>query len=200
MASVLVVCTGNICRSPLAVGFLRAALASRLGSGAPSVYSAGTFGWSGSEAMPESVEAGAERGVDISDHRARRLTAGDIRGADLVLGAAAEHCDAVVAEVPEAAGRTLTLKELVRLLNALPAAAGSGEPGDLLIRRVSEADSLRRSGFAGNSADEDVSDPMGLPLETFRAIAWELEEWCLRLVDGLFGKTPAHAASGTEEG
>jgi low molecular weight protein-tyrosine phosphatase len=200
MASVLVVCTGNICRSPLAVGFLTAALASRFGPGAPTVSSAGTYGWSGSEAMPEAMKAALERGVDISDHRARRLTAGDVLDADLVLGAAAEHRDRVFEDVPGAAVKAFTLKELVRLLEALPTAAGSGEPGELLIRRVSEAHSLRSSGFVGNPNDEDVADPMGLPLEAFRAIAWELEVWCSRLVEGLYGRIPARAMSETEEG
>ena len=45
MARVLVVCTGNVCRSPIAEGLLRAAFAERLGDGAPEVSSAGTMGW-----------------------------------------------------------------------------------------------------------------------------------------------------------
>ena len=47
MASILVVCSGNICRSPIAEGFLRRAIGRRLGEGAPSVSSAGTIACDG---------------------------------------------------------------------------------------------------------------------------------------------------------
>lgn len=200
MACILVVCTGNVCRSPIAEGMLRAALAGRLDDRAPVVTSAGTAGWEGSAAMPESVAAAAERGVDIADHSARRLLNEHVREADLVLGMAAEHREAVAASVPDAASRTFTLKELVRLLEALPSPPGEKSPDARLAARVAEAGALRTSGFRGNEFDEDVVDPLGLPVESYRAIAWELEEWCGRLVDGLFGRTPVQAGSpGAEE-
>jgi protein-tyrosine phosphatase len=149
--------------------------------------------------MPESVAAAAERGVDISGHVARPLVAEHARQADLVLGMAAEHRDAVATAVPEAASRTFTLKELVRLLEALPVSEGEESPGARLTERVTEADALRSTGFRGNPHDEDVVDPLGLPLEGYRAIAWELDEWCTRLADGLFGKARERTgAPGTE--
>jgi protein-tyrosine phosphatase len=194
MGSILVVCTGNVCRSPIAEGLLRAAFRTRLGPGAPTVSSAGTTGWSGSGADPNSVEAAAERGVDIADHRARELTARDIGPATLILGMSSEHGREVVAQDPEAAPRTFTLKELVRLLEALPPATG----GDL-ASRVAAADALRGSGFAGNPYDQDVADPLGMPLDSFRAVAWELDEWCARLVDGLLARAEAGVATGAEE-
>lgn len=195
MASILVVCTGNVCRSPLAEGFLRAALEGRLGASAPTVSSAGTAGWEGSPAMPESVAAAAERGVDISGHHGRALVNEHVGGADLIVGMAAEHRDAVARSVPDAAGRTFTLKELVRLLDALPPADASGPPAEALAARPAEADRLRRSGFEGNPHDEDVVDPLGMPLDSYRAVAWELDEWSRRLADGLFGLAPANAAA-----
>lgn len=191
MASILVVCTGNVCRSPIAEGLLRAGFASRLGQDAPTVSSVGTMGWSGSGADPNSVEAAAERGVDISDHLARALTDHDVASATLVLAMSAEHAHAVLARDPEAAPRTFMLKELVRLLEALP--PGSG---DDLASRVAAADRLRSSGFAGNPDDEDVADPLGLPLDSFRAVAWELDEWIARLVDGLLGREEAGVGAG----
>jgi protein-tyrosine phosphatase len=187
MASVLVVCTGNVCRSPIAEGFLRAALLERWGEQAPSISSAGTAGWEGAGAMPESVASAAERGVDISNHVARRLAVEGVREADLVIAMADEHRRAIEWMVPEAGSKTFTLKELVRLLEALPAADPTVPPDVGLKERVREADALRRSGFAGNPLDEDVVDPLGLPLESYRAVAWELDGWCSRLADGLFG-------------
>jgi hypothetical protein len=41
--------------------------------------------------------------------------------------------------------------------------------------------------------DEDVIDPLGMPAEAFRAVAWELGEWTTRLADGLFGRSHARA-------
>lgn len=194
MASILVVCTGNVCRSPIAEGMLRRRLRARLGDHAPLVASAGTAGWQGSPAMPESVAAAAERGVDIVGHVARRLGAEHVRAADLVIAMAAEHRDRIVAAVPEVAGRTFTLKELVRLLEALPPAeprtAGSW------MQRVTQADALRRRGTERRPADEDIVDPLGLPIEGYRAVAWELEEWCVRLVDGLAGATAIGSSAG----
>ena len=195
MVSILVVCTGNVCRSPLAEGFLRAALEGRLGASAPAVSSAGTAGWEGSPAMPESVAAAAEREVDISGHRGRALTRAHVDDADLIVAMAAEHRDTVARSVPDAESRTFTLKELVRLLDELPSADISEPRPEALAARLGEADRLRRSGFEGNPHDEDVVDPLGMPIDSYRAVAWELDEWSRRLADGLFGLAPAKATA-----
>lgn len=195
MASILVVCTGNVCRSPMAEGFLRSTLEGRFGDDAPLVASAGTAGWEGSPPMEESIQAAAEHGADISGHVARRLLEEHIGAADVVLAMAAEHREAVARAVPEAMTKTFTLKELVRLLEELPRSAGrSASPAVQLVGRVGEAAALRRSGFRGNLNDQDVVDPLGMPVDSFRAVAWEIDDWCGRLVEGLFGKTPAQAA------
>jgi low molecular weight protein-tyrosine phosphatase len=192
MSRILIVCTGNICRSPMAAGFLRRALVNRFGEAAPEVGSAGTAGWEGSAAMPESTQAAAERGVDIGDHVARLLDKDMVRDADLIVCMAAEHRDAIVALVPEAEGITFTLKELVRLLDQLPPAPAGGGPGELAAR-VLAASEVRREG--GTSPwDEDVADPLGQPVASYRAIAWELDELMTRMVDGLFGPAGQDAA------
>lgn len=191
MASILVVCTGNVCRSPLAEGFLRHALAERLRGEVPEVSSAGTVGWDGSGAMPESVRAGAERGLDVSSHVARRLTAEDLERTDLMVGMAREHREAAAELHRGAASRSFTLKELVRLLDELPADLDPASPD--IVGRVGAAAELRRNGFSGNEWDEDVVDPLGMPLSSYRAVAWELQEWTQRLADGLVGTVPVPA-------
>jgi len=193
MASILVVCTGNVCRSPIAEGVLRSLLEDRFGDRSPSVASAGTAGWAGSPADPGSVAAAAELGVDISEHRGRLLTPAQLDESALVLAMAAEHRTAVGRSRPEVGDRTFTLKELVRLLERLPVPVGTGVPDDALATRAVEANTLRRNGFKGNRRDEDVEDPLGLPLPAFRAVAIEIEEWCGRLARGLFGPVPARA-------
>jgi protein-tyrosine phosphatase len=193
MTSILVVCTGNICRSPIAEGFLRNALVARFGDDAPSVSSAGTWGVEGSSATPEAVAAAAERGADIGDHVARRFSAIVPLDADLVIVMAAEHRESL-AHADGVGNRVFTLKELVRLLESLPPAADGSGP-DALAERVAQAAEARDDGFVGNPHDEDIADPLGLPFQSYRAIAWELDEWIPRLVDGLFGPAVAPAAS-----
>jgi protein-tyrosine phosphatase len=192
VTSILVICTGNICRSPMAEGFLRRLLEARSEGERIDVSSAGTSGWDGSPAMPESVEAAGGRHTDITEHRARRLSRGMVESADLILGMTGEHRDRAGWMVPEAASRSFTLKELVRLLEALPPETDGGSG---LRERIAAADELRRSGFTGNPKDDDVIDPLGLPASTYRAVAWELDDWSERLVRGLLGRAEEPAAS-----
>ena len=137
--------------------------------------------------MPESIEAARERGADIRAHAARRLTPALVEDADLIVGMAAEHREAGWPPLAGAAARTFTLKELTRLLEARTAA--DAEPA--VEARVGEAAAARASGAPANRLDEDVVDPLGMPLETYRAIAWELDEWIARLVTALYGAVPA---------
>ncbi len=185
MTSILVVCTGNICRSPIAEGLLRDALQHRFGDAAPVVSSAGTSGLEGSDAMPESVQAAQELGVDIAGHRGRRLTAGMAEASDLLLCMASNHSDVLTFEF-DLGPLAFTLKELVRLLESLPTLdAGSGPQG--LVDRVAAAQGARAHHDVPASRDNDIADPLGQPIEAYRAIAWEIETWMNRLVNGLFG-------------
>ena len=172
----------------------------RFGASAPTVASSGVAGWRGSRADANSVASLAERGIDISGHRGSRLAERDAADATVLIAMALEHRDAIVKLAPPASDRTFTLKELVRLLEALPAPGGADTgavPTERLRRRVEEAAALRRCGFEGNPYDEDIADPLGLPLDAFRAMTWELGEWIERLDAALFGMAAARAnASG----
>ena len=173
---------------------MRASMRARFGDAAPSVASAGIAGWEGSAADPNSVAAAAERGIDLASHRGRVLSREDVEDATLVLAMAREHAGSIVAVAPEAASKTFTLKELVRLLEELPPPS-SGNPSDVLEHRIREADALRREGFAGNPYDDDVADPLGMPLQAFRAMTWDIGEWVDRLDAALFGRAPARASA-----
>ncbi len=143
--------------------------------------------------MPESIRAAAEQGVDISGHVARRAHARHRRRGRPVLCMAREHRDAVAAGSGRAA-ETFTLKELVRLLEALPHQPpdAAGRPR----RAIAGRRARRRAGFAGNPMDEDVADPLGMPIETYRAMAWELEGWTTRLAEAIAGPRPRSRAAG----
>jgi low molecular weight protein-tyrosine phosphatase len=186
VALMLAVCTGNICRSPMAEGFLRGMLAVR-GIEGVHVASCGVNGLEDSPAMPEGVQAMIENGVDISGHRARRMTAPMIREADLVLTMATEHRDTIAAQVDGAASRTFTLKEFARLLDLLPGRPAPTGDGLLLEEAVAAAAGLRASGALPPTRDEDVADPLGLGVEAYRATAWEIGQLCDRVVAGVFG-------------
>jgi len=85
MVDVLFVCYGNICRSPMAEALLDARLKDLLGSGHDVVVaSAGVGATDGTAATSAAREAMADRGIDLSRHRARRLTPALARRARLV--------------------------------------------------------------------------------------------------------------------
>ena len=103
--SVLVVCTGNSCRSPMAHVMLAALL-----EGTPVfVYSAGTGAPVGNTATANAVQLMREAGLDLTRHRAQQLVPEMIRAADLVLVMEQYHRERVVELVPDAAGRTRML-------------------------------------------------------------------------------------------
>ncbi|HXI66280.1 MAG TPA: low molecular weight protein arginine phosphatase [Gemmatimonadales bacterium] len=87
---ILLVCTGNICRSPLAAALLERALGERAAEGI-TVSSAGTGAWDGAPVSEGAYLVGLERGLDLSGHRARLLTRELVEGADLILTMARHH-------------------------------------------------------------------------------------------------------------
>ena len=87
--NVLFVCTGNICRSPLAASLLERALKER--GLEVTVTSAGTGAWDGAPASEGAYLVGLERGLDLSGHRARLLSRELVEQADLILTMARHH-------------------------------------------------------------------------------------------------------------
>jgi len=98
---VLMVCTGNICRSPTAEGVLRRKL---VGAGLDrlvQVQSAGTVDYhAGSPPDLRAQQVASRRGYDLSRQRARKLRADDFERFDLLLGMEAEHVERMVELCP----------------------------------------------------------------------------------------------------
>ena len=171
---VLHVCTGNICRSPMAEHLMRAGLAARLGLDADRfvVESAGTWGHSGSPMEAHAATTLSTYGVTGADFRARELVAEHVVGADLVLGATREHRAAAVVLHPRAATRTFTLREFDRLVRVVDPA--DLPPGDVVdrARAVVRAAAARRGLVRPDRPrDDDLDDPYHAPASAFAICA-----------------------------
>ena len=158
--SILYVCTGNICRSPLAERYTVHRLASQAPDVAPSVTvsSAGVRGLEGYP-MDPLAEAELDRyGGSAHGFAARRLVAGDVESADLVLTMTRTQRAAALAEAPAAQRRTFTLLEAAdlvgRVKGADPATAGPPRPRDLVAALAAGRSQARLDQY-------DVADPIG---------------------------------------
>jgi protein-tyrosine phosphatase len=196
--SILFVCTGNICRSPLAQGLLESrtrALALPV-----AVESCGTYARRGSPATSDAVVAAREFGLDLEGHRARPLTEHLVGRADLVLALSREHLEEVLLLVPEAAPKTFTLKELAVLVGALPDASAHTDP-NMALDRIAEADRLRAGPGAPLVEDPDVRDPIGRALFMYREVGWDIGVAVDAVLTGLFGeRRSAGRAAASGEG
>lgn len=102
---ILVLCLGNICRSPMAEGILKKRLPWK------TIVSAGLRGMTGWTADPTSTRVMLENGIDISAHRARNLTRQMVEEADLILTMEQHQTQAVESRFPEAKGKVMRLGE-----------------------------------------------------------------------------------------
>jgi RpiB/LacA/LacB family sugar-phosphate isomerase len=113
MKTILFICTGNVCRSPMAEGLFRKAAGGR---GEFRVLSAGIGAIDGQPPTPHSVQAMRELGVDISGQRSRALTAELVREADFIFGMTHAHVDTIALLYPQAAEKTFLLLEFDEML------------------------------------------------------------------------------------
>ena len=113
MRTILFVCTGNLCRSPMAEGFLKRRLALAGRDGEFRVRSAGTWAVEGAPAISHTVQVMAERGMDICDHRTHELTAKDVESADLILTMTVGHAQTIRRGWPAHRRKVHLLSEMV---------------------------------------------------------------------------------------
>jgi protein-tyrosine phosphatase len=168
-ARLLVICTGNVCRSPAAVAMLRQAFPAAV------VTSAGTRAAVGAPADERIARIAEAHGLLLWGHRAAQLTRDLVAESDLVLTAAREHRSAAVALVPGALRRSFTLRELARLVPLVPDAdrppvdPQAVRDGTRLVQLAAAAVRRRHANPHGPELD-DLVDPIGRPLPEVEAV------------------------------
>ena len=179
---ILFVCTGNICRSPIAERLTRHELTARLGArgaGQIMVESAGTWGHEGAPMEAHAATVLGEYGADPAGFAGRELLDEHVIDADLVLTATLDHRAQVISMGHAAGLRTFTLKEFTRLVRTIDPAtlpdpaqdAGVAARARALVRAAA---ALRGWLLASSPEADEVDDPYGAPISMFRNCGEEI--------------------------
>lgn len=100
---ILIVCAGNICRSPTAEYIFKQLLPEHF------IISAGIHATAGREADPKAILSAQKRGIDITPHTSRQLTSQMCEFADLILVMENSHIDDIISISPQARSKTMLL-------------------------------------------------------------------------------------------
>jgi protein-tyrosine phosphatase len=166
----------------MAEGLLRDRLARR---GVPGrVHSVGLLD-DGQPASGHGVDVLRTRGIDLSAHRSRRMTADELVGADLVLGMARLHVREAVVLRPQVWPRAFTLKELVRRGEDIGARVRGQSVEEWLLKAHA---GRAHTDLLGEATDDDIFDPIGSSRSVYEKTAAEIEDLTDRLVALLFGQ------------
>ena len=177
---ILILCTGNICRSPMAEALLRERLRER---GVDATVSSAGISFEGRAATEDAIRTAEVHNLDISEHRSRLMNAELVQHADLVIGMERLHAREAVVLGASLLPRCFTLKELVRRGEAI-GARRQGEPVEEWLSRVNAG--RRPIELLGESEADDIADPyQGSPKVYAKCIA-DLDDLVERLVDLLW--------------
>lgn len=187
MNRILIVCTGNTCRSPMAEAIFKD-LAAR--SGKPlEIRSAGIAAASGSPISPNAAEALRRRNLELPG-ASTPLSAEEVLWANLILTMTAGHKRAILERYPEALSKTYTLKEYA--LRGDPVMDDVAEAErlysewqvkQLLGEALTDEEKARLFELQRTIPDFDIADPFGGPLSLYERTADEIEDILMTLID-----------------
>lgn len=197
---ILFVCSANVCRSVLAEHLARRTLDVRLGSYRAGfrVASAGISAQDGLSVHPYTAATLLHFGVDGTDFSSRRITQAHVDEADLILSAALEHRDEVVALRPRASRRTYLLKEFARLVAVAAQECADGDAADRPWRLVEHAARLRGQIPPSRPDDGEIADPPATQ-EAFLRCAYDIHEVVGGILDALCGTAQPHPVEPSRE-
>lgn len=109
--SILILCHGNLCRSPIGAALLRSELAKRASADALKVFSAGTDAIEGREAARATIEFMRSKGFDLSGHQTTALTEGMARSASLIIVMNPAQREQVRQMIPDRAERIFLARD-----------------------------------------------------------------------------------------
>ncbi len=185
---ILIVCTGNICRSPFIERLLTAELRARCGDRAPSVRSAGTGALAGQAMDERAADQLIRAGGSPDGFLARQLTPELIAAADLVLTATRTHRGEVAIMHPKALRYVFTFRDFADLLAQLdPSSLPDAGPGSTEhLQSVVAAAAARRGAQPPlSSADADIVDPFRREDEVFVQMSQQVLASMPAVVDAL---------------
>ncbi|TDP80081.1 protein-tyrosine phosphatase [Brachybacterium sp. AG952] len=174
--SILVVCTGNICRSPLGEAILHDALSAQ----GITVTSAGTHAAAGREAEPVTIEF-ASRELDRDLHHVgRQLDQSTAESTDLIITMTEEHRSWVAKLAPRTVRRIFTLVELQHVLALL-------RPDQTFetVRELAMAASRLRARAGAGGTSTDIPDPYGGPPEGYESSFRTIAQTCALVIPAL---------------
>jgi protein arginine phosphatase len=111
---VLFVCTGNICRSPMAAALFNSKAEKNGEVGQWLARSAGTWALENQPASPHAISVMKERGIDLANHRGRQITSESLEEANVVIVMTQNHRDALAAEFPQHKKKIHLMSEIER--------------------------------------------------------------------------------------
>ena len=157
MKNILLVCTGNTCRSAMAEALFEDAVdrSSKL-AGKIKLDSAGTFACEGQEATAKACQVMEEIGLDLDKHKAKQINAELVEWADLILAMEASHIEHMEAMFPKAEDKMHTI---IGYAEGVP-----GFPGD---------------------GRYDIEDPYGEDVEEYRSCAHQLRAYIEKIIKRL---------------
>lgn len=161
---VLMVCTGNVCRSPAAERLL----GTWLGAAGLVVSSAGTHALAGEPMTEQMVRLVTAAGGRADGFTSRQLTEDLVAEADLVLGATRAHRGEVVALHPPALRKTFALREFVRLARTVNPGALPSAPPVARFESLIPLALAARSTHHAPRAEDDIEDPYRRDEQVYR--------------------------------